>query len=427
MRLTSIGWNLVGLGGPLITAAITIPVLISRIGMQRFGLLSLAWGLVGFAGIFDLGVGRATTQTIARLRGGNQLGQVPAVVKTATTLSFRTGFLGAILLSIAVLAGVQRYIKYDAWLDPEVTIAAYLLALTIPIQSISAMYRGVNEAFQNFRGISLVRVGLGLANFLGPYCVSRFSSNLAFMVFTLFSSRLLAYFLFRRLANACIANELKGQKDEAFLRPARDIARHLLSFGGWFTISSLVSPVLVLADRYLIGVLISATAVSAYSIPSYAVTQLLIVSGAISGVAFPTLSSLVHSQPHGVNAVFRRWLFRVTALMLVVTALCAILLPAILPLWIGPSLPAESVSIGQILCVGVLFNSIGGMYFAMLHARGRADLTAKLHLVELPLFLCTLYFLVTRFGLLGASFAWTGRMMLDTFLLWLAHRMYSRL
>jgi O-antigen/teichoic acid export membrane protein len=393
--------------------------------MQRFGLLSLAWGLVGFAGIFDLGVGRATTQTIARLRGGSQLEQVPAVVRTANSLSFRTGCIGAAVLSFAAFAGVQRYIKYDLWLDREVTIAAYLLALTIPIQSMSAMYRGVNEAFHNFRGISFVRVGLGFANFLGPFCVSRFSSNLAVMVFTLFLSRFIAYFLFRVLARACIAREIPANAETALHHPTKDIAKQLLSFGVWFTISSLVSPVLVQADRYLIGVLISATAISTYSLPFDVVTQVLIVLSAITNVAFPSLSTLVRSQPDKVNAIFNRWLRRVVAIMFGIAAGCAILLPIVLPLWIGPTLPRESVRIGQILCIGIVFNSVGSMYFAILHAHGRADITAKLHLIELPVFLFSLYCLVTRFGPIGASFAWAGRMALDALLLWLSHRLFT--
>lgn len=66
MRIKNIAWNLAGLGGPLIVAALTIPALIRMIGLERFGLLALAWGLIGFAGIFDLGIGRATTNASVR-------------------------------------------------------------------------------------------------------------------------------------------------------------------------------------------------------------------------------------------------------------------------------------------------------------------------------------------------------------------------
>jgi len=426
MRLTNIAWSFGGLGGPLIVAALTIPSLIEMIGMERFGLLALAWGLIGFAGIFDLGIGRATTQTISRLRGSDQLAQVPAVLKTAATLSFGTGMIGAILLSVAVLAGAHTHIKYAAGLNTEVTIAAYLLALTIPIQSMSAMFRGVNEAFGNFREISLVRIGLGIANFLGPFCVAIYTTNLAALVSILLISRLMAFFLFRKFAESCLSRELPSKASSTLTQASPVIAKQLLSFGAWFTVSSFISPVLLQADRLFIGVLISATAIASYAIPYEIVTQCLIIVGAITSVAFPSLSALVHSQPEKADVMFRSWLFRVAVIMLAVTSLCALILPVILPWWIGPKLPAESVLIGQILCVGVFANSLGSMYFAILHAYGRADITAKLHLIELPLFLFALYFLIANFGVVGAALAWVGRMMLDTFFLWVVHSMYMR-
>lgn len=44
MQFKNIIWNLIGLGLPLIIAALTIPSLIGIIGTERFGLLALAWG-----------------------------------------------------------------------------------------------------------------------------------------------------------------------------------------------------------------------------------------------------------------------------------------------------------------------------------------------------------------------------------------------
>jgi O-antigen/teichoic acid export membrane protein len=423
MRIKNIAWNLAGLGGPLIVAALTVPALIEIIGMERFGLLALAWGLIGFAGIFDLGIGRATTQTVARLRGAQQLGQVPAVLKTAVSLSFRTGAIGAMLLTIAVLAGAHTQIKYSPALNTEVTIAAYLLALAIPIQSMSAMFRGVNEAFENFREISFVRIGLGIANFLGPFLVANFTLNLAALVSTLLVSRLIAFFIFRQVANGCLVRELPKNLTIAPIQASPEIAKQLLLFGGWFTVSSLISPVLVQADRFAIGSLISAEAISAYTIPFDIVTQSLIIVGAISGVSFPSLSALVHSKPERVDAMFRTWLLRVVAIMLLVTFSMATLLPTILPMWVGSILPIDSIRIGQILCLGVFINSIGSMYFALIHAYGRADITAKLHLVELPLFLISLYYLITNFGVVGGAYAWVARVALDTALLWgMGHR-----
>ncbi len=57
--------NLIGQGLPLVVAVITIPFIIHGLGIERFGLLSLAWVVLGYFAIFDLGLGRATTKFVA--------------------------------------------------------------------------------------------------------------------------------------------------------------------------------------------------------------------------------------------------------------------------------------------------------------------------------------------------------------------------
>jgi O-antigen/teichoic acid export membrane protein len=417
MRLTNVAWNLAGLSGPLIVAALTIPSLIKMIGMERFGLLALAWGLIGFSGAFDLGIGRATTQVISRLRGSNQLEQVAAVVKTATTLSFRTGYVGAILLSIAVWAGAHTSIKYADVLDTEVMIAAYLLAITIPIQSVSVMFRGVNEAFENYREINLLRIGLGIANFFGPFCVAMFTTHLAVLVSTLLFSRLIAFFLFRKFAMDCLICQLPPPARGAIVHTSPAIAKQLLSFGGWHTVSCVINPLLMQVDRFVIGGAISAAAVAAYVIPYEVVVQSLILVGAITTVIFPRLTVLLNSEPLDVMNTFYRWLFSITLMMLFVAIVLATLLPFILPLWLGNSLPEVTIFVGQILCVGLVPYTVGTMYVALIHAHNRTDITAKSHLLEIPIFLTILYWMVEKYGIQGAAWAWVIRVSFDACLL----------
>lgn len=422
MRLKNIAWNLAGLGAPLLVAALTIPALIRIIGLERFGLLALAWGLIGYAGAFDLGVGRATTQLIAQLRGQRAYAQIPMVMRSAGRLTLYAGSIGFLLFALAAMLGVQKLIQHSAGLENELTSSLYILALTVPVQVMSATCRGVNEAFENFRGISIVRMALGALNFLGPYVVAQYTSGLPWLVATLLVSRLVALLVFHNLAMRCVRGNLGNQPNAPSGTREVEIGRRLLAFGGWFTVSSVVSPVLVQADRYVIAGVISASAVAAYVIPFEVVVQSLMVVGAISSVAFPRLTVLIHERPAEWSPMFRRWLGIVAVVMLLVTSALALSLPVILPWWIGTGLPSESVPIGQILCLGVFANSIGSMYFALLHAKGRSKVTAKLHLLELPLFAAVLYVLIGAFGLYGAAWAWVGRMIFDAIALGILSR-----
>src|SRR2546425_9159614 len=72
-------WNLFGNGAPMVVAVFCIPILIRSLGRERFGVLTLAWALIGYASLFDLGLGRALTQLVARKLGSGEAREVPAV------------------------------------------------------------------------------------------------------------------------------------------------------------------------------------------------------------------------------------------------------------------------------------------------------------------------------------------------------------
>lgn len=410
MRLSHVGWNLAGLSLPLLVAAATVPQLISRLGNERFGLLALAWGLIGYAGALDLGIGRALTQLVARLRGEGNLAPIPNVLATASRITLMAGLAGGALIALAALGGAGTWVKAATISPTEIRNAMLLLAIALPAQAMSATYRGLNEAFMNFKGISLLRVALGVVNFGGPYLVALYTTELSWLMATLVASRLLALAVFRWLAHSCIDNRKIVTIEAAY---SAGVAKSLFSFGGWIAVSSVVSPILMQADRFLIGSVLSAAAVTVYVLPYEVVVQSLILVGAVSSVIFPSLSKLIHEQPGGWQPYFRRWLYIVAGMMFAVCVALALLLPVVLRLWLKTDLQPESIVVGQILCLGVFANAIGAMFYALLHAKGRSDLTAKLHIIELPLFVAALTFLLHRYGIVGAAWAWVGRMVFD--------------
>ena len=423
MRLSHIAWNFGGLAFPLGVAVLTVPHLVENLGQERFGLLALAWGLIGYAGTLDLGLGRALTQMVARLRGEGNLSSIPDVLATAGRITLATGLIGGVLIGFAALTGGQALIRTESTSPSEMQYAMLLLAIALPAQAMSATYRGLNEAFMKFRGISFLRAGLGVVNFAGPYAVSLFTTQLPWLVATLVVSRLIALFIFRYLALQCLQNEPETRGPAVY---SSSIARSLFTFGGWVTVSSIVSPIMVQADRFVIAATISVAAVSAYVLPYEVVVQSLILVGAVSSVMFPGLSTLMQEKPDQWKPYFRKWLLRVAGLMAVVCTALALLLPVILPLWIKSNLKPESILVGQVLCLGVFANAIGSMFYSLLHATGRADITAKLHLIELPIFIVMLFFLIDQFGVIGAAWAWVGRMIFDSIALaWNSRRFYA--
>jgi O-antigen/teichoic acid export membrane protein len=412
MRISHIGWNLTGLLLPLLAALFTVPHLMDKIGLERFGLLALAWSLVGYAGVLDLGIGRALTQYVSKLRGTGDFNSIPVALRTASRITLLTGAIGGCLIILAVFLGAGSLVKTQNVPQDEIRRAMLLMALVLPAQAMSATYKGMNEAYLNFKGISLLRIGLGIVNFAGPFFVAFWTKDLFWLVATLVGSRLLALLIFRRLSNLCV----QGIEDN---KPtySPQIAKSLFQFGGWVTLSSVLSPIMLQVDRFVIASVISTAAVATYVVPYEVVVQSLVLVGAVTTVFFPALSKLIHEEPVKWRIFFQRWLWIISGIMLLMCLLMAILLPVFLRLWLRNNFMPESITIGRALCAGVFFNAIGSMYYSLYHAKGRADLTLKFHLIELPLYFLALLILLRTYGLIGAAYAWTGRMFLDAVLL----------
>jgi O-antigen/teichoic acid export membrane protein len=65
------------------------------------------------------------------------------------------------------------------------------------------------------------------------------------------------------------------------------------------------------------------------------------------------------------------------------------------------------------LVVGVFLNSLAQVPFSLIQGVGRPDLTAKLHVAEMPFYLLVLWLLISKYGIVGVAMAWTLRVGLD--------------
>ena len=189
------------------------------------------------------------------------------------------------------------------------------------------------------------------------------------------------------------------------------------------TVSNVVGPLMVTLDRFVIGALVSMTAVAYYATPYEVVTKFLVLPSALAGVMFPAFSASFAHDRQRTALLFGRSV-KSLFLALFPAMLCTVALAKDgLTLWLGAEFAQHSYRVLQILAVGVFINSMAYAPTTLLHRVGRPDLTATLHLIELPLYLLSLWWLISTRGIEGAAFAWSARVTLDTlFLFGLARR-----
>jgi O-antigen/teichoic acid export membrane protein len=413
-RLTrNVMWNLLGTGLPLLVAIVAIPPLVNGMGTARFGVLTIAWMVVGYFSLFDLGLGRAMTKLVAERIGNGEYEHIPALVWAAMALMTILGVLGAVVISGFSPWLVWNLLEIPGDLRSETLTAFYLLAISIPIVISTTGLRGILEAHQRFGLVNIVRVPLGAITYLGPVAVLPYSNALPSMVLALVAARVVSWAAYFTICISLYPDLRRRRK----LDP--DLMRQLLTFGGWMTVSNVVGPLLLYLGRLLLAVVVSVEAVAYFSTPYEVVRNLLIIPAVFVSALFPAFSQHFQRSPEKVLYLYRKSMFYVLCAMLPLAVVTYLFAKTGLAWWINDEFSANGYRVAQFLVVGVFINSFGHVSQALIQAYGRPDLTAKLHVAEFIAYVPYLWWLTAAYGIDGAAVAWTIRVAISTLALYL--------
>jgi O-antigen/teichoic acid export membrane protein len=404
-------FNLLGHALPLGAAFFAIPGLIEGLGTDRFGILILAWMFIGYFSLFDFGLGRALTQLVAERVAETKASGAPPLAWTALSTMFLLGLVGAAVVGLLAPWLVHSVLRIPGSLHAEALRACRLLGAAIPIVVLTTGLVGVLSAFQRFGVINAIRAPLGVYGFLAPLAVLPYSRDLTVVTSVLVAGRLVACGAYVVACRPVMPTLRSGS-----LARLSDL-RPLFRFGAWMTVTSIVSPLMVYLDRFVVGAVLSVSAVAYYATPFEMVTKLLVVPGAFLTVVFPVFAGS-HKQDHARTVqLFVRGTQFIALILFPLMLLTVAFANEGLRWWLGDDFARMSTPVLQCLAIGVFVNGVAQMFATHVQAIGRPDLTAKLHLLELPIYLLVLWWGVREHGIFGAALAWTARVLLDAVLL----------
>jgi len=404
--------NFISQSIPILIGFVSIPITIRLLGLDRFAVLSIAWVVVGYFSFFDLGLGRSATKFIAESIGQGRVDDIPELFWTAVWSQFLLGSVSSLLIALFNPLLVKHILNVPLNFQAETIATLYILSLSMPIVFVSSSFRGTLEAAQRFDLSNAIRIPASALNFLLPVMGGLMGMRLPGIMILIFISRILAaagWMFFALKLFPVLRTRTKI---------SRKLLRPLFSFGGWVTISSLISPMLGTADRFMIGSILALKMVSFYSPPSEMLSRLGIIPGSLVLTLFPAFSflGLAESRKRAV-LFFNRSVKYLLILMGLVVGLILFFSRNIISIWLGQDFLAISAPVLQILALGFFMNALAQVPFAFLQGVGRADLTAKFHMAEAIGYVPLLWFFILKWGIKGAAAGWTIRVALDLFLL----------
>nr|WP_295884910.1 oligosaccharide flippase family protein [uncultured Devosia sp.] len=399
-------YNLGGLAIPILVTLATVPIYLTVIGYDRYGFVALTWVFLGLSQFSDGGFSRAAGRALARTPLDSQ--------NLRKQIIFTAGWT---IFGLGLVAGVGLYygITYYTSIVPttgsgaieEYQYSIPYISASLPILLCMGVFRSSLESRGQFLHANIIAVvGSSLGQIVPLIVAILVGPELYYIVPAAVGIRALTC-----LTLIIVSARTEGIRKVQWIEPP--LLTELASFGGWVTLSNLVSPVMASMDTAVVGAALGTNKVAFYSVPMSMVGRVAIIPEALARALFPRFSRLDGEEGTRVGKQ------AIETLLCLMTFICGTgvaLSHVFLNLWIDSEFAAISTPITIILLLGMWGNAAGYIGNGFLQAQGRPAIVAMLHVAELPVYLLMLYLFTNWLGLAGTAAAWALRVWLDAFL-----------
>jgi O-antigen/teichoic acid export membrane protein len=409
--------NLVGQIGPLLVAIFAVPFVFHGLGAERFGVLSLAQLLIGYFGLFDLGIARASTKLVAEALGSGDLEIIPSLVRTSLAYQVVLGICGSIVLVILTPILAEKILKIPDYLLAESRLAFYFLSIGIPLSIISINLRGILEANQRFDLVNMIKIPANCMSFIIPAIGVATKIGLPFIIIGLDVSLFFAAAAYTCMCVSLYPSILQKQKTKI------ENKSKIFIFGFWITVCNLLVPIIVSIDKFLISSIDSVASLGYYTVSYDIASKLLIFPASLTATLFPAFSSTMKLNKPALAKLYTKSLEYLFLGMGCFIVLIIASSHQFLVIWLGDEFAQKNSLVLQFLVLGMFLNALSQIPANLLDAAGRPDIRGKAFLLYAPFYIGLVWLLIVKMGIVGAALAWLMRGFLELVLfLFIVHK-----
>jgi O-antigen/teichoic acid export membrane protein len=394
--IKDVSWNSMAYIVPMAIAMPVLGVMSRYLGIEKFGLFMLMFTIFGYAGIFDLGFSRALVRCIS-INRDNQVD----VKEYLLSASILIGVFSILPLCIMLVFanGIVELLNVTVDSYDDAINSMIGAAIGFPLIMITVLWNAYLEGKERFKELSMINLVTSVGLSVLPLMFVFYENTLESAVLGLIVARTLSFIIIV----GYVLPEIKRIKSKIF---NFNKVKELFQYGGWLTLTNLISPLLTTIDRFVLSSLSGANKLALYTAPSELIKRLLIIPAIITRTAFPRLAK------NNDKILKRKIRITIIFLMLLLTVPILIFSEFIITSWLGSNFNEASDTL-RILVLGLFFAGLAQLPATAIQASGHSKIAAYIHLAELIPYLILLYVLVTNYSYNGAALAWTIRVSAD--------------
>ena len=346
-------FNTMSWGLPMVLSFFILPYIVTRLGNDAYGILTMVLTIIGYFAFLDLGLGNAVVKYVAEYNAEGDSDKLNGVVGTIFFLLLVLGGIGGAGILLVARPMAAKFLQIPPHLvDAAFTafcVGALGFVFTVLLSFVSAIPNGLNR----YDVSSIVSVTIGTITTAGTAVILYFGFGLLQIVWyniAVTAAGVISYWiLVKRLAPALR------------IRPVlrRDMLKHVISFGMYSVLRRIAYLVNYHADRLVIGALLGIASVTYYVVPFTMVSRLTSITVRIGQVIFPAISELQGQRRYG--AINELYVVASRVICAVAVSICiplAIFGRRLLTLWMGQDFGEHAGWVMVIVTLALFFSAL---------------------------------------------------------------------
>lgn len=396
--------NYIGSGWNALMSIAFLPLYISYLGMEAYGLIAVFATLQAWLSLIDTGLAPTLNREMARFRGGKH--SVDSIRDLLRSLEFIYLPLG-VLVTIGVALAAPWLAT--GWLDArelsvEVMVQALaLMGLLIGLRWFSSLYRSAVSGLQE-----QVWLNVGVVVF----ATLRGAGAVAVLAWV--SPTIQAFFIYQAVigsleaATLAVMAYLLLPSSGGKAKFSGEALQRIWKFAGGMMMITFLAVLLTQVDKVLLSGLVPLEEFGHYALAGVVAGALYLFAGPIGVAVGPRLAELVaRNDLEAQTATYHTYAQLLAVIVAPAAVVLAFFSDSILLLWTGDAaLTAEVAPLLSLLVIGTMLNALMQLPYALTLAYGWTRFTIATNACAVAILVPAIFFVVPRYGTIGAATVW---------------------
>ena len=325
------------LGGvlPALVMLVTVPLMVSGLGLADYGMLTLITAITGYFSIMDINLTAGSVKFVAEYRALGDSGRESETIVLGLLFYLVLGIVGAGALYTFAMPLADRLFSIPAAQQPVAAAALRVAAVGFLLGQIQQYLNSLPQAIQRYDASSKLESLFGVVVPIASVLALQNGAGLVEVV-----EIRVAGSAIHLLALAAWCRKLFPEL--RLVPPSREIVKRVTSFSAFAYLGKLAALTYAHADKLIIGAVLGVEAVTIYAVPATLVNRFLALTFRLSSVVFPATSQLAATgQWSRLEAMYLSSTKYITYLNGVIVLLIVLFGQELLAYWVGGAVAAQ--------------------------------------------------------------------------------------